>query len=102
MKRDHRLLEIVVAIVVRVVYFVGGVVLSGLLLFRMGIWYKGVADPDFRPLIAVSLAIGILSAAVGPYLQRQATQRGRGSLKEIKAQSEQGEKTRHREGRPKL
>ena len=94
MKREDRLVNVIAAIIVRVLYFAGGFAVSFYLMFRMWIRHSDPYEPNFRPLIVAPLVIGTLTGLVGPHLYRQSAHRGRGSLKQIRALSEQ----RKREG----
>ena len=105
MKREDKWIDMGAAVIVRILYFAGGFAVSFYLMFRIWVRYSvRYGDPyelNLLPLLVVSLAIGILTAVVGPHLYRQSMQRGRGSLKEIKVQSEQGNKKTPKKARRK-
>ena len=99
MKQEYRLVDLIAAIIVRVLYFAGGFAVTFWAVFRTWIRDSDPYEPDFLPLIAAPLVIGTLTCFVGPYLYRQSTERGRGCLKRIRALSEQRKQERPKEER---
>lgn len=82
--------RILVDLLVRLVYFVGGVAVSFVVILvlvtqgaRMGL-LEGLG---YGELLVAPLIGGVLCAAFGPYLYREATTRGRGKLSEIREKS---------------
>ncbi len=82
--REHFLERLVANLVTRIIYFIGS---CAAVFFFMGYRSWQFASEFPATSIAFVVAAGLLGALFGPMLYTLETQRGRGSLKEIRARS---------------